>query len=632
MSEWSMVVARVAAACMLVSVVSFGCQTRFVPDYGGSRTDGAAGNDGGGPAAAFTAIRVEPATATVVVSPGKPATQQFRAFGKAANGAEREITTMVSWATDRPALAMTDAGGLATTSSFAGGQVSVRASSGTISGSARLLITFSAINQAEGAGAMPPLPATPGASFGGTVDPARAPELVYPNDGVLLPPNLNGIEVHFRPGAPANTLFEIGFQNDVTDVRVYTRCVPLADGCLYQPTQTVWRQIAETNRGVGALKLSVRAADDAGTGVGQSGRINLQFSKDDVRGALYYWTTSKPSAILRWDFGSTSQTKAEEVITPAAGDGSTCVGCHAISRDGKKMVATLGGQGDGRVLLWDLAGNKRMAFDPTPQQRSQFESWNPDGSEFVGMYTDDRKAGPSNLIVFDGTTALKKGEIDLGGLRADHPDWSPDGARIVFTSADPVGSFTDQKPERAGLAFIERAGAGWSAPKTLLPAVAGKNRYYPAIAPTNGFMVFNESTCAGTDRESCDGDADPSAQLFALPLGSVPGGAPPTALVNANRPGVSDKGQTNLTTSYPKWSPFVFALNEEHQILWVTVSSTRKYGLRQDASGMSLWMFAVDPAGLNGGDPSFAAFCLPFQDLKTSNHIAQWTTSVPVVQ
>jgi len=29
--------------------------------------------------------------------------------------------------------------------------------------------------------------------------------------------------------------------------------------------------------------------------------------------------------------------------------------------------------------------------------------------------------------------------------------------------------------------------------------------------------------------------------------------------------------------------------------------------------------------GIAGGDPSFAAFCLPFQDVATSNHIAQWT-------
>src|SRR5262249_30777420 len=190
-------------------------------------------------------------------------------------------------------------------------------------------------------------------------------------------------------------------------------------------------------------------------------------------------------SIERWDFGSTSQTVAQTVVGPADGDGKTCVGCHSLSRDGSKMVATLGGQNDGRLLLWDVARKKATA-KPFTQQHSQFESWNPDGSAFVGMYTDDKPshAGPSNLILFDGTTALQTGITDLGGLRADHPDWSPDGMRIVFTSVDTAGSYTDQKPQKAGLSYVEQGPAGWSAPATLLPRVAGKNRYYPAIAPS----------------------------------------------------------------------------------------------------------------------------------------------------
>ena len=51
-----------------------------------------------------------------------------------------------------------------------------------------------------------------------------APELVYPNDGVLLPPNVGRLEVHFRPGAPENLLFELRFASAVTDLVYYTRC------------------------------------------------------------------------------------------------------------------------------------------------------------------------------------------------------------------------------------------------------------------------------------------------------------------------------------------------------------------------------------------------------------------------
>ena len=40
-------------------------------------------------------------------------------------------------------------------------------------------------------------------------------------------------------------------------------------------------------------------------------------------------------------------------------------------------------------------------------------------------------------------------------------------------------------------------------------------------------------------------------------------------------------------------------------------------------------MVGFDPTALaSGQDPSFSAFALPFQDITTSNHIAQWTTEV----
>ena len=35
-------------------------------------------------------------------------------------------------------------------------------------------------------------------------------------------------------------------------------------------------------------------------------------------------------------------------------------------------------------------------------------------------------------------------------------------------------------------------------------------------------------------------------------------------------------------------------------------------------------MVGINP-GVGGQDPSYTAFCLPFQDITTSNHIAQWT-------
>ncbi|HVU50433.1 MAG TPA: hypothetical protein VHL80_07085 [Polyangia bacterium] len=588
-------------------------------------------------------LRIEPALAMVSIEDGAPATARFKAF---AGDVEVTEDAATAWTSDNAPLASVDATGTATTGTRFGGETTIRVTREGATASARLRVRF--VLQASvppGAGA-PALPPAPAQAFAGPADATRAPELVYPNDGVLLPPNLFEIEVHFRPGAAANTLFEVGFANALTDVRAYTRCAPVGDaidpGCLYAPTREVWTGLAETNRGADPLTLTVRATDDAGAGVGGSRAQTLRFAPADVRGALYYWTTSQGSAIMRWNFGDSTRTTAERFAGPeASGDPAVfCVGCHALSHDGGKMAlgtsltsAATGGTVDGSLLLYDVA--RRAPLAPFPlAQRATFEAWGPSDAAFVGVFGD---GGEKDLILFDGATGARTGTIPLGGAQADHPDWSADGARIAFTE---VGvTHIDQAPERGGISYVEAGpgGAGtWSPLQRLVPSVAGKNRYYPAIAPDGSFVVYDESTCpAGkTYDQVCNGDTDPSARLFAAAFGAA---APvPVELAAANAPGLADRGATDLGTSYPKWNPFAFHVSAESQILWLTFSSLRRYGLRPSPPpassheglpvGTLIWMAAIDPAKLAAGqDPSSAAFCLPFQDITTSNHIAQWT-------
>ena len=65
----------------------------------------------------------------------------------------------------------------------------------------------------------------------------------------------------------------------------------------------------------------------------------------------------------------------------------TCVGCHALSRDGSKLVAEAGGQNDGRLLLLDVAKNALLVPFGQPE-KSVFESRAPGGDEYVGVYGD----------------------------------------------------------------------------------------------------------------------------------------------------------------------------------------------------------------------------------------------------
>ena len=641
---------------LVASAVGLGCgfKPAAVPPVTGSggtpgvdAGSGKGGATGTGGSSAVTSFSISPATAAMTVTNTGPAqTQQYTVTGMV-NGQTEDLSSKVSYSTNPNGVVTIDANGLATSTGLKGGVVTVIASYGAQSTTAKLTVTYTF----TGADPSPSNNVPPDASsiFTTTTDDStRSPQIIYPNDGVLFPPNITGIEIHFMPGAN-NTLFEVSLSGPLTTVNAIIRCTMptgITSGCIYLMDPTLWSVVASANAGLGPVSLVVRGTDDSGTSVGDSSPIHLQFSKDNIDGALYYWTTSGASAIKRWDFAGSTQS-AQDYLTPANTDGKVCVGCHALASDGSKLVASAGGQGDGRILIWDIKNNVAMQpFASTP--RSQFESWNADGTQFVGMYGDTQgtsmqapTAHAVDLTIYDGMTGMAVGTIMLGGRRADHPDWSKNMSgpnTIVFSSVDPTAKTTDQRPSTGAIDYVQYDGTAWGQPQELVPSQLGLNRYYPSISPDGDLVVYDESTCtAGTPApgavpdKSCNADTDATATMFLISLSN---GGTPIPLSNANKPGIADGTTTALTNSFPRWSPFISQLNEQQQLVWITFSSTRQYGLRappgpgssssgESKSGTLIWMVGINP-GVGGSDPSYTAFCLPFQDVTTSNHLAQW--------
>lgn len=603
---------RVMRRTLLISLL-------LVVGCGDRKTGGDDGTDAGGSLDGLVSLTVKPADQTLVIVQGQPAVSAYTALGTFDDGRIEDVSALVSFALTEPTLGGFTASELTTTNGK-GGQTQVVANAAGIEGATGLTVILMQTHSDPGS----TLPTDPAAPFGGPADAGRAPQLVYPNDAVVVPPNLGRLELHFRPGT-SNTLFQLTFTSSVLDLTIYLRCTtPLNGGCIYLPDAQVWSWIAESHRGTDPVTWSLKATDDTGTGVGTSSAMTIKFAPEDVAGGIYYWTTTL-RAIMRYDFASATQTIAEQFIGTEM-TGGTCVGCHALSRDGKKMVAEAGGQNDGRLLLLDVATKTPLVpFGST--QKSNFESWNMDGSAFVGVWAD---SGTNfNLMLFDGTTGAVTETIAVGGTATNptnHPDWSPLGDRIAFTNVGVMNTL--QMMYNSEIRTVAKVGGAWAPHTVLVPRAAGKNRYYPAFAPDGKMLVFNESTCAtGNTGGDCNGDTDPTAKLYSVD--GIAGGAV-TALARANGPGVADAGQTSLTNSFPKWNPYVFARDKSGgRIGWVTFSSTRKYGLRNPpGSGTLLWMAAVDLDAPAGTDPSFSAFALPFQDIATSNHIAQWTTKV----
>ena len=82
--------------------------------------------------------------------------------------------------------------------------------------------------------------------------------------------------------------------------------------------------------------------------------------------------------------------------------GGTCVGCHALSRDGKQAWSPRrAGRTTGACLLLDVATQMPLvAFGSTP--KSIFESWDTVGARATSASTATPGATDFNLMLFDG--------------------------------------------------------------------------------------------------------------------------------------------------------------------------------------------------------------------------------------
>ncbi len=456
------------------------------------------------------------------------------------------------------------------------------------------------------AGPLPPsvdliVPGTPADApdrFGGTPNPARAPDLVYPSDGTIVPHNLRGLEVHFHPGA-MNDLFEVSFRGVSSVIRVYTGCMAAGGGCVLRLDDPTFDTIARAAGSDGEVTLMVRGTASAGGGVGSSATRTLGVTSSDIRGGIYYWRAGAPiSAINRFEFGLPGA--HSEVFIE--GGVFNCPGCHSLSRDGTHIAVGFGIPGPATMESRDVLTNMAVGSSFP----ANFGSYSPDSSRFLA----------SNGMVM-GLIDTTTGALTTGlttGTPGTMPDWSPDGAHAVY-SLPRGGAFGVGTPGHSGttdLNVMDWDGSSFSAGRTLLTS-AGENNYYPAYSPNNEWILFNRATG--------DSYGNIAAQLWAVR------GTGGTAVHLA---AADDTGQ--LGNSWPKWAPFVETYRGE-PIMWLTFASRRDYGLRlqqqataADMRRSQLWMAAFRPS--HAADPSAPAFWLPFQNIGEGNHIAQWTQVV----
>jgi hypothetical protein len=418
---------------------------------------------------------------------------------------------------------------------------------------------------------------------------------------------LNELEVQFMPAA-GNALFEISFTTPKLSLKVYTTCVSVGTGCGYLPDEATWQLLSDYGRG-GTIQIALRATGANGGPVGSAAARTLSFTDEDLLGGLYYWAAAN-GAVNRYDFGLRGQ-KAENFYTPQM-SGAMCVGCHVLSRDGSRIAVGLNVPGPATLRLLDVATRKTL-FESGGAPfggsgGSNFEALSPDGARVLTNSGQD-------LALQDAATGASLGATLTN---ANMPDWSADGAQVVFSrgaGAGCIGGICPTQPgvDSASLFLTQVTGNTFGTPTQLVAGSSSSNNYYPSFSPDGAWVAFNRA--AGNSYDA------PDARVLVVSTGAS---ASPIdlALVNAQ-----------AGNSWPKFAPYVQHFNGR-TIFWITFSSRRDYGLRlinsaasSDTRVAQLWMVAFSPE-LGEADPGFPPFWLPFQDISTGNHIAQWTQKV----
>lgn len=605
---WWLACSSLFAGAGLLSVQVFpGCaDPALFPDSGGPKPDGFIVK-GDTQLAGLKAIRIAPADAVLEIVDSKPATQSYQAFGTFVDNSEREITKEVEFFADNPAVGVFT-GPLFTSGSEHGGKTSVTASAGGLSATTSLTVLLK--RRFLGAG----VPADAEAKLQkATEDAGRAPSLAYPMDGVMIPPNLNEMEVQWLPGS-GNDLFEVAFKNDGTDIRFYTKCVTVGAGCGLTPDESSWKALVSAFKGADPAQITVRGTDSASaSSAGTSKARTLRVAEEEIQGGLYYWNTSGLGAIVRYDFGKAGQKQGKVFYTAADAKALFCVGCHVMSRDGKKMAVGLDMPAPSPLKVVEVATR-----DLISSGAANFMTFSPDNTMII---TSD-----GNSMVLRDTPTLTAIKPEPLVAKGTMPDWSADGTRVVYAEPKvtfPLFGAPGISNGSIKVIAYDKATKAWTGAITLA-ATNNDNNYYPTFSPDGQWVVFNRCGQCKPAQASGGSSGDGSsydARDAALWIVRADGKGKPMEMVLAN-------GGVDLCNSWPKFSPFMQKY-KAGKLMWVTFSSRRDYGLRLSGTDRAqIWMAAIDPAKAELTDPSHAAFWLPFQDIKTGNHIAQWAETV----
>ena len=576
MKQW----ASMSKRYVLLSFVAVGC--------GGAP---GTGDDEMNPNPPNNTLRVVVSMPALHWTDGVPETSAISAILVAEDGTETDVTADTTFSISPADIANIGSGALTPTGQAAGPGIIYAQADGLVASGD---FTVNVTDRVPGTG-----DANAALFQTATLDTGATINVAYPPAGAMIPPNIGEMDVHWRDAT--KDVYEVQLSGGYVTLRTYVNRTNAATW--FTLADARWKQLSSGARGVD-LAVRVRGIATASPATFIEGTQTARIAAEEVKGGVYYWNTSK-AAIMRFDMSTPAV--APEQFYPKVGQ-SGCVGCHAVSRDGK--VVAYRQEGDNLNY-----GNSLDVATQTKHLDANTQRWN-----FAAVH-------PSNTDLFTTADnglyrtdlATKQRTPLYTAARISHPDVNATGDAIVATQVS-GGNEVWTSAGKLVVFDYDQTAKTVGVPRTLVQPT-GAYPYYPSFSPDNTWVLYNQAT-GGSSYDNAN------AQLWVT---KADGSTTPIRLTQAEVNGTYN--------SWPKWTPFItrepLAAGGDEPVVWFTVASRRPFGVRSDGTSQKpqLWLAPFYPERALAGQPaSGPAIRLPFRVLTEGNHIAQWTQQIVTLE